>query len=357
MVTRYFTIKNLDQFQHYKDRNPPWIKLWTKLLDDYEFNELSKETQRDLMMIWLFISKVPERRLAYDSVWIARKINSRKPVDLDAIAQAGFIVPSDEVAVIKSPWPSRYIPESLRSEVFARDEHQCVDSGTTQNLEIDHVIPVSKLPPEWKPTLEGLQTLCRSCNRPKRVNCVASAERLATQTSNAAEPYVSNTEHASVSVSAPDLDLRSFPDPDPDLIPLDPNCSLETGLVAGPAPNGDGNGHYPPLVRIPKPPRKEWDPEEAAFVAFLKKQSVFPFEFLDDAGFWEALSIQIDGLDDPFAEREFAAMEAKFRGGYPRPRSSKRGVCGFIQAWFKHAADRRRQEAKQEWNGAQKSKR
>jgi hypothetical protein len=43
--------KNFEQFQHYKDRNPPWIKLWTRLLDDYEFNELSKENQRDLMMI------------------------------------------------------------------------------------------------------------------------------------------------------------------------------------------------------------------------------------------------------------------------------------------------------------------
>ena len=51
MSTRYFTVKNFEQFQHYKDRNPPWIKLWTKLLDDYEFNELSKENQRDLMMI------------------------------------------------------------------------------------------------------------------------------------------------------------------------------------------------------------------------------------------------------------------------------------------------------------------
>ena len=35
-----FSVKNWDEFQHYKDRNPPWIKLHNHLLDDYEFEML-----------------------------------------------------------------------------------------------------------------------------------------------------------------------------------------------------------------------------------------------------------------------------------------------------------------------------
>jgi hypothetical protein len=34
---RYLRVKNWSEFQHYKDRNPPWIKLHRTLLDhDYE---------------------------------------------------------------------------------------------------------------------------------------------------------------------------------------------------------------------------------------------------------------------------------------------------------------------------------
>src|SRR5690606_19747530 len=36
-VAGYLTVKNFERFQHYKDRNPPWIKLYNDLLDDYEF--------------------------------------------------------------------------------------------------------------------------------------------------------------------------------------------------------------------------------------------------------------------------------------------------------------------------------
>jgi DNA-binding NarL/FixJ family response regulator len=32
-----YSVKNFERFQHYKDRSPPWIKLYNELLDDYEF--------------------------------------------------------------------------------------------------------------------------------------------------------------------------------------------------------------------------------------------------------------------------------------------------------------------------------
>ena len=35
MMTARLHIKNWGEFQHYKKRNPPWIKLHKKLLDDF----------------------------------------------------------------------------------------------------------------------------------------------------------------------------------------------------------------------------------------------------------------------------------------------------------------------------------
>jgi hypothetical protein len=53
----YLRVKNWGEFQHYKDRNPPWIKLHRTLLDDYEFSCLQDASKAHLMLIWLFASQ------------------------------------------------------------------------------------------------------------------------------------------------------------------------------------------------------------------------------------------------------------------------------------------------------------
>lgn len=50
-------IKNWERFQHYKDRNPPWIKLYHDLLDDREFFALSPPAARLLILLWLLASE------------------------------------------------------------------------------------------------------------------------------------------------------------------------------------------------------------------------------------------------------------------------------------------------------------
>lgn len=52
-----FTIKNWPEFQHFKDRNPPWIKVYKKLLDDPEWFALSGPDAKLLVMLWLLASE------------------------------------------------------------------------------------------------------------------------------------------------------------------------------------------------------------------------------------------------------------------------------------------------------------
>jgi hypothetical protein len=40
LLMQYFKIKDWDNLQHYKDRNPPWIKLETDFFQDYEYSRL-----------------------------------------------------------------------------------------------------------------------------------------------------------------------------------------------------------------------------------------------------------------------------------------------------------------------------
>jgi hypothetical protein len=50
-------IKNWSQFQHFKDRRPPWIKLYREILDDIEWHELDARSAKVLVMIWLIASE------------------------------------------------------------------------------------------------------------------------------------------------------------------------------------------------------------------------------------------------------------------------------------------------------------
>jgi len=56
------------------------------------------------------------------------------------------------------------IPEAVRSEVWNRDDGQCVKCGSNENLEFDHIIPVSK---GGANTVRNIQLLCEKCNRGK----------------------------------------------------------------------------------------------------------------------------------------------------------------------------------------------
>jgi hypothetical protein len=50
-------IKNWHEFQHYKDRCPPWIKLHRKLLDDKEFNDLEGDVVKTLVFLWMLAAE------------------------------------------------------------------------------------------------------------------------------------------------------------------------------------------------------------------------------------------------------------------------------------------------------------
>lgn len=56
------------------------------------------------------------------------------------------------------------ISESVRSEVWRRDRGQCVFCGSKENLQFDHIIPVSR---GGATTAQNLQLLCQQCNLAK----------------------------------------------------------------------------------------------------------------------------------------------------------------------------------------------
>jgi DNA gyrase inhibitor GyrI len=50
-------VKNWGKHQHFKDRCPPWIKLYREILDDPDWHELSGDDTKILMSLWLLASE------------------------------------------------------------------------------------------------------------------------------------------------------------------------------------------------------------------------------------------------------------------------------------------------------------
>lgn len=53
------------------------------------------------------------------------------------------------------------VSNKLRFTIYERDHYKCRKCGSTHNLEIDHIVPISR---GGKTTYDNLQTLCHKCN-------------------------------------------------------------------------------------------------------------------------------------------------------------------------------------------------
>lgn len=104
-MAQWLTIKNWSEFQHYKDRNPPWIKLHRALLDDYAFAALPDAQKAHLVLLWLFAASQAGGRIPNDAPFLSRKLGTTEQIELEALVAAGFLIPeqtaSDAIAECK----------------------------------------------------------------------------------------------------------------------------------------------------------------------------------------------------------------------------------------------------------------
>ena len=173
----YIYVTNWDKFQHYRDRRPSWIKNYTELLRDAEYLELSFADRGLLHGIWLLAAECGNGRVSADKGYLRSQLGLGRITLATLIDQGWIILKPDKAPVERRKWASRYIPDEVRAEILASDQ-TCESCGSKQNLEVDHIIPVSR---GGTSDRENLQALCRSCNRRKHNQVPTSAEHVATQ--------------------------------------------------------------------------------------------------------------------------------------------------------------------------------
>ena len=108
-MTEYITVCNWAKFQHgdvvkNKIRAPAWIKLYTELLLDEDFFNLSEHRRLLLVCLWLEYART-RTRLPLDPRSIGRRLDMRvTKADLVALNKAGYIdFSQDSLKTVSSP--------------------------------------------------------------------------------------------------------------------------------------------------------------------------------------------------------------------------------------------------------------
>ena len=90
-MTDYIHVEKWEEFQHYKDRRPPWIKVYTDLHHRDAFLDLTLAQRAILLGIWIeFAASGGEIELSTRK--LSQRLGARVTQDhLEALNHAGFI--------------------------------------------------------------------------------------------------------------------------------------------------------------------------------------------------------------------------------------------------------------------------
>ena len=107
-------VKNWEKYQHYKDRNPPWIKLHVHTLNDLEFMTLAPASKCLLMLLWILASEA-KGTVNLDLTFLRFRLHWPKlsHKEIKPLITGGFI---DLQADASNCYPEAYKEEAYKEE-------------------------------------------------------------------------------------------------------------------------------------------------------------------------------------------------------------------------------------------------
>ena len=100
MVDLCLQVPNWREFQHYKNRRPPWIKLHRTILDDYNFHCLPIASRALAPCLWLIASDDEDGLIQSASKALAFRLRLTETELLDALkplVDLGFLIDASNV--------------------------------------------------------------------------------------------------------------------------------------------------------------------------------------------------------------------------------------------------------------------
>ena len=96
-------IKNWSKFQHFKDRRPPWVKLYRDLLDNMEWHELDPLSSKVLVTLWLLASEDDEQQGKLPNIkTLSWRLRLPQEQVLECLNKLSHWLEQDDINVISS---------------------------------------------------------------------------------------------------------------------------------------------------------------------------------------------------------------------------------------------------------------
>ena len=121
---RYLRIEKWDTFQHYKKRNPPWIKLYAWILDNDAFDCMPDASKLLYFCLLPFASR-RENKIRVDFNWLQKKLPINDPIIEDTIQPLianGFITCYQDASKVIAPCKQNATPETEERQRQSRVE-------------------------------------------------------------------------------------------------------------------------------------------------------------------------------------------------------------------------------------------
>jgi hypothetical protein len=125
------TPRNWNNFQHYKDRAPAWIKLHKELLDDYEFQCLPVASRALAPMLWLLASEYDNGVIEGDHKKLAFRLRMSEQEIIDALnplISSGFFSLEQDASELLAERKPVAILEKRREEKSKRREREDISA-------------------------------------------------------------------------------------------------------------------------------------------------------------------------------------------------------------------------------------
>jgi hypothetical protein len=103
-IVKFLQLVEFEQTQHYKNRTPPWIKLYRELLNKREFFRLSESQRYQYIGLQLLASEC-NNKIPYDQEWLKQRLKTSRAVDVKALVKAVLLRVIDDAATRDIPAP------------------------------------------------------------------------------------------------------------------------------------------------------------------------------------------------------------------------------------------------------------
>jgi len=149
--------KNWTDFQHYKDRSPPWIRLHKSLLDNYEFQRLPVASRALAPMLWLLASESSDLKTggfdgSPEKLAFRLRMSEQEVIDaLKPLIDGGFFELEQNDSIVLAPCLHDAVPET---ETETETDSPPVPSKRSGPIEIKTFLENCKLNTE-KPIPEN----------------------------------------------------------------------------------------------------------------------------------------------------------------------------------------------------------